>query len=97
MRPKLIDRPLTEDERQQLKVGLRSVKAFTLRRCQILLATAEGEPPSRIAGIVGCTRTTVSQVISDFNSRGSCVSMRSGDDRTLCEEVGPESRKSIRG
>jgi len=65
---------LSDDERQQLKVGLRSSKAFTLRRCQILLASAEGEAPRRIAHIVGCTTTTVSHVITDFRSRGiTCV------------------------
>src|SRR5262245_20181934 len=67
-------RPLSEDEKQQLMAGLRSSKAFTLRRCQILLASAEGETPSRIAHIVGCTTTTVSHGIKDFSSRGiTCV------------------------
>src|SRR5262245_62253739 len=67
-------RPLSEDEKQQLMAGLRSSKAFTLRRCQILLASAEGETPCRIAHIVGCTTTTVSHVIKDFSARGiTCV------------------------
>src|SRR5205085_11993134 len=65
---------LSDDERQQLKAGLRSSKAFTLRRCQILLASAEGEATSRIAHVVGCTTATVRHVISDFRSRGiSCI------------------------
>ena len=71
--PQLL-RPLSDDEKQQLKGGLRSSKAFTLRRCQILLASAEGEAPARIAHIVGCRTTTVRHVIKDFSSRGiTCV------------------------
>ena len=35
-------RPLTDDERQALHAGLRSADAFTLRRCQILQASAAG-------------------------------------------------------
>jgi transposase len=65
---------MTNEERQQLKAGLRSNKAFTLRRCQILLATADGENPARIAHIVGCSRATVSHVINNFRSRGfACI------------------------
>ena len=36
-------RPLTDAEREALEAGLRSSDAFTLRRCQILLASARGE------------------------------------------------------
>jgi DNA-binding CsgD family transcriptional regulator len=69
MRQALAVSPLTDDERQQLKAGLRSPKAFTLRRCQILLAIVEGETPARIAHILGCTRETVNHVINDYSSR----------------------------
>src|SRR5262245_25102438 len=65
---------LTADEVQQLKAGLRSPKAFTLRRCQSLLASAQGLPPSQIAGTIGCTTATVRNVIGDFHERGAaCV------------------------
>jgi transposase len=74
MRQALAMLPLADEERQQLKAGLRSHEAFTLRRCQILLARAEGEPPARIARIVGCTRMTVNHVVNDFCSRGiACI------------------------
>jgi hypothetical protein len=36
-------RPLTDAERQTLEAGLRSPEAFTLRRCRILLASADGK------------------------------------------------------
>ena len=36
-------RPPTEEEKQALAAGLRSADAFTLRRSQIILASARGE------------------------------------------------------
>src|SRR5947209_20228470 len=39
MEPPLFVRPLTAEERQQLHAGLHARDAFTLRRCQILLAS----------------------------------------------------------
>jgi transposase len=65
---------LTAAEVEQLKAGLRSPKAFTLRRCQVLLASAQGLPPSQFSATIGCTRATVRNVISDFHGRGvTCV------------------------
>jgi len=67
-------RTLTPDEVQQLRAGLRSPRAFTLRRCQVLLASAQGLLPSSFAGAIGCTMATVRNVISDFHERGvACV------------------------
>jgi hypothetical protein len=45
----LFVRPLTADERATLEAGLRSSSALTVRRCQILLASAAGQrrPPWR--------------------------------------------------
>jgi hypothetical protein len=48
MRPPTFVRPLAEEEQQLLMAGLRSRDAFTLRRSQILLASAEGQRPSAI-------------------------------------------------
>jgi Rhodopirellula transposase DDE domain/Winged helix-turn helix len=67
-------RTLTSDEVQQLKAGLRSPRGFTLRRCQILLASAKGLPPSQFAATIGCSTTMVRNVLSDFHERGiACV------------------------
>jgi hypothetical protein len=38
MKRPIFVRPLSDAERESLKAGLRSPDAFTLRRCQILLA-----------------------------------------------------------
>jgi hypothetical protein len=67
-------RPLLPGEREQLRSGLRSSKAFTLRRCQILLAVDQGRLPSQIVQALGCARATVMAVFRDFNARGvACV------------------------
>src|SRR4051812_30800070 len=42
MKKPIFVRPLSDDERKTLKAGLRSPEAFVLRRCQILLASADG-------------------------------------------------------
>jgi transposase len=63
-------RALTIDERRQLAQGLRSRHAFTVRRCQILLASSRGERVSHIAHILGCATQTVRNVIRAFHRRG---------------------------
>ncbi len=78
MRPPIYVRPLTDDEREQLKASLRSPSSFTLRRCQILLASARRLKPPQIAGLLGCSDQTVRDVIKDFETRGlDCLAARS--------------------
>jgi transposase len=73
MRTPIFIRPLTENEGQQIQVGLRSSDAFVLRRCQILLASARGERASKIARQLGCDDQTVRNVIHGFNAAGLVV------------------------
>ncbi len=78
MKPPLYVRPLTDDERESLKAGLRSTDAFTLRRSQILLASARGRRPQHIADELGCASQTVPGTrlrvsIRAFNQRGSAA------------------------
>jgi transposase len=63
-------RALTIDECRELAQGLRSRNAFTVRRCQILLASARGERVSHIAQMLGCATQTVRNVLRDFHRRG---------------------------
>src|SRR5437868_11998937 len=70
MKPPLYVRPLTDDERDALKAGLRSSDAFTLRRSQILLASARGRRPQEIADELGCASQTVRTTIRAFTERG---------------------------
>ena len=78
MKAPLFVRELTADERKALQAGLRSPAAFTLRRCQILLLSAEREPPSKIARHLGCASQTVRNVINAFNAKGlACLQAES--------------------
>ena len=70
MQAPLFVRPPTEQEQQALAAGLRSAEAFTLRRCQIVLASARGERAPAIAAAVGCSDQTVRNAIRSFDARG---------------------------
>ncbi len=70
MRPPLLVRPLTDAERDAVESGLRSADAFTLRRSQILAASARGEHVPRIARALGCDEQTVRNAIHAFHAAG---------------------------
>jgi transposase len=70
MQAPLFVRPLSDAEREALEAGLRSSQAFTLRRCQVLLASARGETVPGIARAVGCNEQTVRNAIHAFHRRG---------------------------
>jgi transposase len=63
-------RELTAAERRQLSAGLSSRDGFTLRRCQILLASAEGQRPAQIARGLGCSAGTVRNAFRAFGAEG---------------------------
>jgi transposase len=66
----LFVRALSGDEWRSLEAGLRSKEAFTLRRCQILLASAAGQRPAQIAQNLACAGQTVRNAIRAFNAHG---------------------------
>jgi transposase len=70
MQAPLLVRPLTDAERQALEAGLRSSAAFTVRRSQIVLASARGEHTTTIAATLGCSDQTVRNAIHAFAARG---------------------------
>jgi transposase len=70
VKPPIYVRPVTDAERDALKAGLRSSDAFTLRRSQILLASARRDTPPTIARQLGCASQTVRNTIRAFNERG---------------------------
>lgn len=90
-------RPLTDAEREQLERGLRSSEAFTLRRCQILLASARGERAAGIARSLGCDDQTVREAIHAFNTRG-VAALRPGSRRarTIHVAFSPEAAERLR-
>ena len=67
----------SDEEQEALQASLRSKDAFTLRRCQILLASSRGEHAPRIAQSLGCGQQTVRDAIHDFNERAWMLSLPS--------------------
>src|SRR4051794_514656 len=80
MKPPLFVRPPTDQERAALRLGLRSPDAFTLRRCQILLASADGLRPAQIASRFGCASQTARNAIRAFEAAGIAC-LREGSHR----------------
>jgi transposase len=78
MRPPLFVRPLSPEELPGLRAGLRSPSAFTLRRSQILLASAERLKPSEIRARLGCATQTIRNAIAAFQAEGlACLGPKS--------------------
>jgi len=70
MQAPMFVRPPSEEECQALAAGLHSADAFTLRRSQIVLASARGEHVPAIARSVGCGTQTVRNALRTFEARG---------------------------
>src|SRR5215216_1808541 len=99
MKSPLFVRELSDADRRALHAGLRSREAFTLRRAQILLASAEGERPSRIAARVGCAVGTARNTIRAFEKQGAgCLGeKRRGpkDARPILDEAKADPLRGI--
>jgi transposase len=61
---------LTKEEQAALVQGTKSSLGFTMRRSQILLASAEGQTPQQIAQRLHCGDQTVRNVIRAFEREG---------------------------
>src|SRR5262245_25387448 len=70
MKPPLFVRPLIDTERATLRRGLRSPDAFTLRRCQVLLASHQGQRPSQLAAALRGGVQTVRDALHAFAAEG---------------------------
>ena len=70
MRKPIFVRTIQPNEQQALQAGLRSSDAFTLRQCQILLASAAGQKAIDIARNLYCDDQTVRNAIHDFSVHG---------------------------
>jgi transposase len=69
MKPPIFVHSLSEMERQTLEAGLRSKDAFVMRRCQVILASARGLSPPKIARSLGCGSQTLRNAIHAFDER----------------------------
>jgi transposase len=99
MKPPLFLRALSDAERRALQSGLRSRAAFTLRRAQILAASADGLRPSAIAARVGCAVTTVHNTLHAFETEGvGCLAEKKRgpkDAQPILDEAKTDPLKGI--
>jgi len=87
----------TDAERETVEAGLRSSDAFTLRRSQIILASARGEWAPHIAQHLGCDAQTVRNVIQAFNARGlACLQPGSRCAHTIHRAFEEEAAERLR-
>src|SRR5712691_11397238 len=97
MKPPLSIRHITDEERTALEAGLRSHDAFTVRRCQMLLASAERQKPSGIAKTLRCAPQTVRNVLHAFDARGlACVQHGSNVPIRVAPVLNAEKREQVR-
>ncbi len=77
---------------------MRSPDAFTLRRCQILLASERGENAYGIARSLGCNPQTVRNAIHEFNEGGLKEALRQKSRRphTVHRAFDPEQAEILR-
>src|SRR5258708_25277700 len=84
MKAPLFVRSLSVSARAGLREGLRSADAFTLRRCQILLASDQGRRPSDIAAALGCSSQSVRNALRAFAAEGAaCLAPKSKRPKTI--------------
>jgi hypothetical protein len=89
---------LTDEERCALERGRRSKNAFTLRRCQIVLASAQPHTPAQIAKYVGCSVQTVRNALHAFAQHGlACLTEQSCVPRTVQPVLDAAKRQYIQG
>ena len=97
MKPPLYIRHVTAEEHAALTAGLRSHDAFTVRRCQMLLASAERQKPAGIAKTLRCAPQTVRNVLHAFNAHGlACVQRGSNVPLRVEPVLNADKREQLR-
>ena len=97
MKTPIFIRPLSDPERETLRTGLRSSSAFTLRRSQILRASAAGRTARQIARQLGCGDQTVRNVIRAFAAEGvACLTPKSSRPKRIHAEIEASQREHLR-
>lgn len=97
MQAPLFVRPLTKKEQAELEAGRRSSQGFTVRRSQMLVAHAQGEPTPRRAQRLGCNDQTVRNAIHDVHERGlEALHPKSSRPHTTHEVFDAQARERLR-
>jgi transposase len=80
MHPPIFVREPSAEERARLEAALRAADAFTVRRAQIVLLSAEGRRPREIAQGLRCAVQTVRNGIRAFDAAG-VAALEAGSSR----------------
>src|SRR4051812_41217420 len=80
MHPPIFVREPSVEERARLEAALRASDAFTVRRAQIVLLSADGHRPRKIACGLRCAVQTVRNGIRAFNA-GGVAALEAGSSR----------------
>ena len=97
MHPPLFVREPSAAERARLDAGLRASDAFTVRRAQIVLLSADGRRPREIAQGLRCAVQTVRNGIRAFNARGvASLAAGSSRPRSAAPVLGTAERERLR-
>src|SRR5215212_7251969 len=97
MHPPIFVREPSDAERAWLEAALRASDAFTVRRAQIALASAEGRRPRAIARDLRCAVQTVRNGIRAFNATGvAALTAGSSRPKSAAPMLGTAERERLR-
>jgi transposase len=97
MHPPIFVRELSAEERARLEAALRASDAFTVRRAQIVLSSAEGRRPRVIARDLRCATQTVRNGIRAFNAVGlAALAAGSSRPKSAAPILGEAERERLR-
>ena len=97
MHPPIFVREPSAAERARLEAALRAPDAFTVRRAQIVLASAEGRRPRTIARELRCAVQTVRNGVRAFNAGGlAALTAGSSRPRSAAPVLGEAERERLR-
>src|SRR5215212_8685144 len=97
MHPPIFVRELSDAERARLAAGLRAPSAFTVRRAQIVLSSAEGRRPRAIARGLRCAVQTVRNGVRAFNAVGlAALTAGSSRPKSSAPVLGEAERERLR-
>lgn len=96
----LYARQPTEEERKELEAGLKSNTALTVRRCQMIISSADEHLKVNVIGQrVGRSGQTVRDVLNAFNHTGiACIypqAVGRQDDQRAFDDVAREQLRSL--
>ena len=97
MHPPIFVRGPSAEERARLEAALRASDAFTVRRAQIALLSAEGRRPREIARGLRCAVQTVRNGIRAFNAEGlAALTAGSSRPKSAAPVLGEAERERLR-